>query len=83
MDVVVQRFEGRDIEDAGMARSPLARDELMNGPQEGRKRFAAPGRGRNEHMVPGSDHRPGLFLNVRRLSDMLSKPILNQGMEYG
>ena len=83
MDVVVQGLEGGNIEDAGMARGPGPSNKLMNGPQEGREGFAAPGRSRNENMPSGCDLRPGLGLNVRGLSDMLPEPVLNQGMEYG
>ena len=73
-DVVVQRFERRDIKDADAR--PLARHppQMVQAGEERRERLARPGRREQERMLSGRDGRPAQPLRRRRLAKRPAKP---------
>jgi hypothetical protein len=52
----------------------LPGDQLIEGPQEGRKGLPASGGGGDEQMFARCNSRPGLLLDIRGLADLLLKP---------
>ena len=64
VDVVGQRLQRRDVDQAGMRRR-LARQPVQS-PEEGGQRLAAPRGGGDEHVLARGDGRPRLLLRGRR-----------------
>src|SRR3954468_1696596 len=84
MDVVAPRLEGRDVKDLCFVRKcsddRLPKQAIDRG-QKSCQRFAGAGRRRKKRMIAASDRRPALSLSFRRRTELLEKPISNNGMK--
>ena len=81
--VVVEGFERRHVEDAGMSQRPLAADEAIEGPQKSGEGLAAAGGGGDENVLAAGDQRPGSCLHIGGRADALGEPAGDQGMKEG
>ena len=83
-DVVGQRLERRDIEDARLVRQlstlTLA-DQLVDPGQEGRQRLARPGRSGNQAVLPCPNRGPAILLRIRRLAEAIDEPVPHERVE--
>lgn len=88
LNVVVQRFQGGDVDDAyprrvhrlvfgrWVRRSPRQLPkQLVNTPQERRQGLAGAGRSQDERVVAALNGRPALSLRWRGLTKRLQKPL--------
>ena len=69
VDVVGERLQRRDVDEARSRRSGPARPaagQPVDRPQERRQRLARAGRRRDQHVLAGRDRRPRLRLRRRR-----------------
>ncbi len=78
VDVIVERFEGRNVKNPCVASGPFLSDQLIDCPQECRKCLAAPCWGADENMLAGSNPWPALLLPIRWLTDLIHKPLRNE-----
>ena len=90
LDVVGQRLERRDVEDAdGAGRAALdarrrrMRGEPVQGPEERGERLAAPGRGVDQRVLAGGDRRPAAGLGVGRRLEARLEPLADGARERG
>ncbi len=80
LDVVGQRFERRDVQDADRAgllprlRRTWRRREAVEGPEEGGEGLAAAGRGVDERVLASRDRCPALRLGLRRRLERRLEP---------
>ena len=84
LDIEGEGPQGRDVEDAGAARAVLgseARDERVDGRQEGGERLAAARRRADEGVLARQDRRPPLHLRRRRLGERRGEPGPHGGRE--
>ena len=81
LDVVVERLQGGDVEDAGGALRPVAADQPVEGPQEGGQGLAGAGGRGDQQVLAGGDARPGGGLHVGGGADALGEPPAHEGME--
>jgi len=63
-DIVVERLQRRDVQNAAASLRVLTREELIEGPEEGGEGLAAPRRSGHQHMLSGGDARPRLGLDI-------------------
>ena len=82
LDVVVERLERRDVDDARAARLRVA-DEAVDRAQERGQRLARAGRGEHERVAAGGDRRPALPLGGRGLRERAPEPVGDGGGEGG
>ena len=84
VDVVAERFEGRDVEDLHRVgeRRPLALgDQLVELPQECGKRLPRAGRRQDEGVRPLGDGRPSALLRRTRRAQCLREPPADDRVE--
>jgi len=74
---------GRERRDAGVAGRPCSGDELVERVQEGSESLPGSRGRRDEDVLPRSDPRPGLLLDVRGSADPLFKPPGDEGVKMG
>ena len=86
MNVVIERFERRDVKRvnaAGIAAELFriclhtAAKEIINTPQKGGKGFARAGGRENQGVLAGSNHRPALRLRRTRRREVVAEPFFN------
>ena len=80
-DVVVERFQGGDVQHPGRAWLGLAGGEGIDGPEKGRQRLAAAGGRCDQQMFAGGDARPASPLHIRRFPESRSEPTGYFGVE--
>ena len=84
LDIVAERLEGRDVDDAGglfeVAGLGLA-DELVDAYEEGGKRLAGAGGGRDEGGLAGVDAGPALSLGIGGIRETALEPGAHDGVE--
>ena len=81
MDVVVERLERRDIENAHAARQRLFESlppEIVETGEEGGERFAGAGRREDERVPSGGDVRPTETLWRRRFAERGAEPFAHR-----
>ena len=83
LNVVVERSQGRDVQDAGVPARELPGDKLVDCPEEGGQGLAAARRRGDEDMLAGGNPLPAFFLHLGRLSDLGSKPPGDDGVKAG
>ena len=81
MNVIVQRLERRDIEDAGLPERTFARYQLIDGTQERSQSLSASCRGSDQDMASLHDARPRLDLQLGRFPDLFHEPLRDQRMK--
>ena len=67
-DVIVQRFERRDIEQLQPFAGRVAAKKLVDAPEKGRQRFAGTRRGEDQRVVTTLDRGPAQCLGWRWLA---------------
>ena len=88
LDVVAQRFERRDVEDArlvGQLAGLLAQPhQIVDRGEERGQRFAGAGRrGEQGVAAPGADCRPARGLRIGRRTEARAKPVRHERVEVG
>ena len=86
LDVVVERFQGGDVENVHLiAQQPLLAhaEEVVQTRQERRQRLARPGRREDQRVVPQRDLRPRLRLRRRHALKGGLEPGADVGLEEG
>ncbi len=82
LDVVVERFQGRDVQDAFGGRAGQARGhDPVQRPQERRQRLARPGRREQQGVRAGGDRRPAGALGIGGFRERAGKPLRRHGMK--
>jgi hypothetical protein len=88
LDVVGERLERADVQDPDRARFGLrrrsprwGRGETIEGPEEGRQRLAAAGRGVDQRVVAVGDRSPALGLGLGRSGERALEPRSDGGRE--
>jgi hypothetical protein len=69
LDVVVERLEGRDVEEVDRVREraiETVRDESVELPEKRRERFSGAGRREDERVLAAGDRRPPALLRCTR-----------------
>ena len=84
LDVVVQRLERRDVEQArcGLPAQALF-DEGVQPPEERGEGLARPGRCDDQGVLPGRDRRPAEPLGVGRRGERAREPVRDERVERG
>ncbi len=80
-DVLVQCLERRDIENSDAFDFSRGPPEVVEGGQERGERLAGSGRGHDQGIPPGGDHRPTEPLSGRRLAELFPEPRCHRTME--
>ena len=82
LHVVVQRLEGRDVEQPpGLAALQAVLRQAVEAPQEGGERLARPRGGHDERVIAGGDARPSLHLRRRRPLERPREPVRHHRVE--
>ena len=83
LDVVGQRLERRDVDEARVAVVVGQRigGQAVDAPEEGGERLARAGGRGDQRVRPGGDGRPGLRLHGGRLRERVREPVANTGGE--
>jgi hypothetical protein len=81
MDVVVERLQRRDVEDAHSARQRPLTPQVIEAGEEGRQRLARAGRRQDQRMPSGGDGRPSLALRRSRFAQGRAEPVAHGGEE--
>src|SRR5262249_42946599 len=81
VNVVVQRLQRRDVEDAHPTAGLLLAPQPVEAGQEGGQRLAGAGRRQDEGVLSGGDGRPALALGGRRLAQRTAEPLTHRGQE--
>ena len=80
-DIVVQRLQGRYVEDGSPADGQSAGDELVEIPEEGGQGLAGAGGRGDQDMLAAGDALPGLELNFRGFGVALVEPFPQEWVE--
>ncbi len=81
-DVVIERLERRDVEDAHAAgRRGFLSPEMIEAGEEGGQRLAGAGRRQDQRVPAGRDERPSLPLRGRRFAERGAEPLPNRRQE--
>ena len=78
MDVVVERLQRRDVEDAHAARQRRLPPQRIEAGEERGQRLAGAGRREDERVLSRGDGRPAEPLRRRRLAERGAKPVLHR-----
>ena len=73
-DVVAERAQRGDVENADLAARPGLAEQPVDRPQEGGEGLAAAGGSGDQHVLAGGDDRPGQVLDLGRLADPSGEP---------
>ena len=84
LDVIVQSFQRRDVEEmngVGQRLLRSARDQLVQLPEERSKSFPRPGRSEDQRVLTARNRWPSLTLRVARILKGLLEPFPHQRMK--
>ena len=86
LDVVAERFEGRDVKNLGAVTQIAGErfaDETVDAGKKCSQGFARSGGGRDQRGAAGEDVGPALLLRLGRRGEARREPLLHQRMSPG